>query len=270
MSLQFPMDTNTRPLVSFFYNSSDEDMEVDAMSVTDELDNYDSDDDIQVLACYPFPPQLVAGRAMTCELTHCLNDLSLPPEDLIDSASTFTEPSQELLDWCVGGLPGNSYNRYGNGHPITQCSQLNPIRDSPWSPSPEEQIPTDEFQYQHEPTNTVDSRFHNPRFTGLGISISGNCGLTNETYHSGCVVCGKSYIDIREKITLGYIEQTHIAGEIYEQRIARRDAFQACMKAGSFISVPRGVSQAAACDGNLYQIMTEGYEQLPEPRVLPV
>ena len=100
--------------------------------MTDGLDNHDSDDGIQVLACYrestPFSPQLAAGRAMTSELTQCLNDLSLPPEDLIDSVSTFTEPSQELLDWCVGGPPNNSYDRYGNDHPITKCSQLNPIK----------------------------------------------------------------------------------------------------------------------------------------------
>ena len=211
------MDTNTRPLVSLSYHSSEEAMEVDAMSVTDGLDNYDSDEDIQVLACYrestPFLPQLAAGRATTSELTQCLNDFSLPPEDLIDSASTFTKPSQELLDWCVGGLPINFYDRYGNDHPITQCSQLNPIQDSPWSPPPEEQRPTDEFQYQHNPTNTVDSWYHNPYITGLGNSISGNCGLTHERYHSGSVVCGKSYLDIREEITLGYTEQIHIAGD---------------------------------------------------------
>ena len=149
MSLQFIMDTNTRPLESLSYRFSDEDMEVDAMSVTDGLDNHDSDDDIQVLSCFrestPFPPQLAAGKAMTSELTQCLNDLSLPPEDLIDSFSTLTEPSQELLDWCVGGPPNNSYDRYRNDHPITQCTQLNLIRDSPWSPPPEEQRPTDDF-----------------------------------------------------------------------------------------------------------------------------
>ena len=61
-----------------------------------------------------------------------------------------------------------------------------------------------------------------------------------------------------------------MAGETYEQWIARRDAFQAGRKARSFILVPRGLSQAAACDGNLYQIMTEGFEHLPAPGVLPV
>ena len=98
MSLQFTRDHNIRPLVSLSYLSSDEDMEIDAVSVTNGLDNQDIDDDIQVLACYresvPYPPQLVAGRTMTTELTQCLNDLSLSHEDLIDSNSTVTEPSQ--------------------------------------------------------------------------------------------------------------------------------------------------------------------------------
>ena len=120
MSLQFTMDTNIRPLVNLSYHSSDEGLEVDTMPMTDGLNNYDSDDDNQVQVCYrestPFPPQLAAGRAMTSELTQCPNDLSLPPEDLIDSASTFTEPSQELLDWCFGGPPNNAYDCYGNDH----------------------------------------------------------------------------------------------------------------------------------------------------------
>ena len=176
MSLQFTMDTNTRPLVSLSYHSSDEDMEVDAMSVTDEPDYHDSDDDIQVLACYPestpLPPQLAAGRKMTSELTQCLNDLSLPPEDLIDSVSTFTGPSQELLDWCVGGPPNNFGDHYGNNHPIAQCSQLNPIRDSPWSPPPEEQGPTDDFQRQHNPINTVDSWYHIPTLQASELALA--------------------------------------------------------------------------------------------------
>ena len=85
-------------------------------------------------------------------------------------------------------------------------------------------------------------------------------------------MCGlwEPFIDIREAITLGYIEQTHKPGETYEQRIVRHDTFQDGMKAGSFILVPWGVSQAAACDGNFYQIMAESYEHLPAPGVLPV
>ena len=80
MSLQFSLEEHDRPLVSLSYQSSDEEMEVDSVSVADGPDGQNSDDDIQVLACYreniPFPPQLIAGLAMTTELAHCLNDLN--------------------------------------------------------------------------------------------------------------------------------------------------------------------------------------------------
>ena len=69
MSLQFSLEEHDRPLVRFSYQSSDEEMEVDSASVTDGPDGQDSDDDIQVLACFrenvPFPPQLIAGRALS-------------------------------------------------------------------------------------------------------------------------------------------------------------------------------------------------------------
>ena len=62
MSLQFSIDDLARPLVSLSYQSSDEDMEIDSVSVADITDNNDSDDDIQVLACHrgniPFPPSI--------------------------------------------------------------------------------------------------------------------------------------------------------------------------------------------------------------------
>ena len=113
----------------------------------------------------------------------------------------------------------------------------------------EEQRPTiahtDQFHTtdRQQPENNGDSLYRNTHITGIDISVSGNCGVPNETFNTGCVVCGKTYADIKEEITLGYIEQTHITGETYEQRMARRDAIQAGMKAGSFILIPRGVSR---------------------------
>ena len=180
-------------------------MEIDSVSVADITDNNDSDDDIQVLACYreniPFPPQLAGGRAMTTELTQCLNDLSLPHKDLTDSISTFTEPPQELLDWCVGGPPINYHGCYADDHPTAQCSQLNPIRDSSWSPPPEGQAPATNFLTQHYRNDDVDSWYGNAHITGLAISVSSSCGLQTETFDSGCVVCGKPFEDIRAEIT---------------------------------------------------------------------
>ena len=74
---------------------------------------------------------------------------------------------------------------------------------------------------------------------------------------------------IQEEMTLGYLEQTHEPGETYVQRIRRRDAFQAGMRAACVILVPGGVSRAAACDGVLYQIPGNNACN-PPPGVLPI
>ena len=174
---------------------------------------------------------------MTAELTHCLNDLNLPNEDIIESITTFTDPSQDLLEWCAGGPPGTTYNPNENDHPITKCYGLNPIRDSPWSPPLEDQGPSSDAYHTLRPDVYTDSWYSNSHITGLGISISGNCGIPNETFQAGCVICGKSSIDIKEEITLGYLGQTHIAGETYDQRMARRHAFQAGLRAGTYILI---------------------------------
>ena len=116
-----------------------------------------------------------------------------------------------------------------------------------------------------------DNWTNNPHITGLGISVSGTtCGQLNEVYHTGCIVCGKVYPWVKEEKTLGYLERTHMPGETYYLRKAKRNAFEAGMKAGSFILVPKGVSQAAACDGLLYQITPEDDLNVPRPGVLPI
>ena len=158
-------------------------MEVVSVSVADGLDSQDSDDDIQVLACYrenmPFPPQFVAGRAITTELTHCLNDLNIPEGDLIVSISTFTDPSQDLLDWCAVGPPRTHYDSGVNNHPIAQCGQLNPKQDSPWSPPMEDQSHSNDVNQPMRQDDSADSWYGNSHITGLGISISGSCGQPN-------------------------------------------------------------------------------------------
>ena len=72
MSLQFNVEEFIRPLVSEVHNSSDEDMEVDVLSVPDDPQQDDGcDSDIEITVCYRevpmFPPQLVGGRAMTTD-----------------------------------------------------------------------------------------------------------------------------------------------------------------------------------------------------------
>ena len=116
MALQFDCELRPRSLVDLSYQSSDEDMDIDSITSTDDAKDVVSDDDeIQVLACYNYndtlPPQLVAGRAMTTEFTECLNDLNIPPSEPIDSVSTFSEPSDFLIDWFVGNPPPSYYGQ---------------------------------------------------------------------------------------------------------------------------------------------------------------
>ena len=80
----------------------------------------------------------------------------------------------------------------------------------------------------------------------------------------------KSFATIQEEITVGYLEQTHIPEENYAQRIRRRNAFLAGMRAAIMILVPGGVSQAAACDGILYQIPAGNSVPNPPPGILPI
>ena len=261
--------------MSLSYCSYDEEKEVDSIYSVHDTDPCDSDEDgIQVIACYSknpeFPPQLAAGRAMTSDLTDCLSYLSLPETVGTVPESYFTEPSKELIEWFVGRPPSTYSGVQPQQHPIAQCSQIDPVPYSSMSPPLIDQFPSyaprdDDYD---DPTEPQWAR--NQHITGLGISASGLCGQPNDVLSSGCVVCGNSFQAIKEEVTLGYLESTHIPGETYEQRQSRRKAFQAGMKAGSFIISPRGVSQAAACDGILYRVGPENDNSNPGPGVLPI
>ena len=81
--------------------------------------------------------------------------------------------------------------------------------------------------------------------------------------------CVWQKLPCNQKVTLS-LESAHIQGETYETRMAKRNAFEAGMNAGSFILVPLGVSQATACDGLLYQVTPEDDLNIPGPGVLPI
>ena len=76
-----------------------------------------------------------------------------------------------------------------------------------------------------------DAWLTNPQIRGLAISASGICGQPNYIQHGGCTVCRKPFATIKEEITSGYLEKTHVPGENFAQRIRRRNAFLAGMRA---------------------------------------
>ena len=75
---------------------------------------------------------------------------------------------------------------------------------------------------------------------------------------------------MKETAVLGYLESTTYRGEGYNDQKRRRDAYLAGMDQDTVLFIPRGVSQAAACDGNLYRITLEGDNSNPPPGVLPI
>ena len=143
---------------------------------------------------------------------------------------------------------------------------------SPMSPPLIDQGPSASTRIDQwsEEQQQSDSWTSNPHIIGLAISASGLRGEPNYIQRGDCRVGGKSLATIKEEITLGYLERTHSSEETYAQRMGRRNAFLAGMNAGSEILTPGGVSQAAACDGILYQIPAGNYTPNPPPGVLPI
>ena len=272
MALQFTVDDLIQPIVSLSYLSSDEEMEIDDPSQT-SVGGDNQDSDIEVLACYreeqPFEAQTVAGRFMTTELPGGLDDLSIA-EALYGPSYSNDNPPSDLVDLVLGQSPPSESFKPLNQRPIAHCSQLEPIPDTPQSPPIHEQgsyvgnfdTPWTTEQYPRWPDNA--------HITGVAVSTNGACGEPNIVHHGDCYVCGKSFDTIKEEILFNFLEQTHIDGESYQTRLRRRNAFQAGMQAGSFILVPRGVSQAAACDRNKYQVAPNDSHLSYIPGVLPL
>ena len=97
------------------------------------------------------------------------------------------------------------------------------------------------------------------------MRISSQCGQPNQAQYGDCIVCSRSYEQIKETAVLEYLESTTYRGERYDERQRRRNAYLAGMDQGRVLFIPRGVSQAAACDGNCYQISLEGDNTNPHP-----
>ena len=71
---------------------------------------------------------------------------------------------------------------------------------------------------------------------------------------TGCLVCRKSYDQIKEETTADYLNQTAQPGEQVRERQIKRNAFIDGIRSGVFTFLPPGVSQAATCDGLIYSV----------------
>ena len=60
----------------------------------------------------------------------------------------------------------------------------------------------------------------------------------------------------------GHLNKTEVPGETRAEQETRKRALLDGMAAGTFLLMPGGVSQAAACDGNWYSIAYNHYNTL--------
>ena len=136
-------------------------------------------------------------------------------------------------------------------HPIQLCQHVQPIPDTPESPTPENRGQSDDFYPNNIPLNNPPNI----------IAVADE--LRNLTLHphpqrnewvTGCLVCGKSYDQVIEETVADYLDQTAQPGETVRERQIKRNAFIDGVQSGVFTFIPPGVSQAAACDGLVYSV----------------
>ena len=267
MSLTFNLDDLRAPFVSPSYFSSDDPMEIDSISPAGS-----DDSDIRVIACYREQPAFsetsVASRQMTIDTANCLGGdaTSLWPED-----DFIEQLLQADYDYSIMGASPTIRNDT-DGYEISQCAGLPPVPYSPLSPPLHERGPNYSVNTYPGLNVTNDYRQNNSHIQGINIIIivSNKCGEPNFANYGDCVVCGRSYEQIKEMSALIFLESTTTNGESYAERQRRREAFIAGIETGTVLLVPRGLSQAAACDGNYYQIPEDGNNVNPMPGVLPI
>ena len=132
---------------------------------------------------------------------------------------------------------------------------MQPIPDTPESPTPENRERSDDFYPDTIPLNNP------PNITAVADE------LRNLTLHphpqrnewvTSCLVCGKSHDQVREETVADYLNQTAQPGETVRERQIKRNAFIDGVQSGFFTFIPPGVSHAAVCDGLLYSVKYNG------------
>ena len=239
--------------------SSDDEMERVSSASVDDLESLSDDDEVALLAeCVERQMELPLASG-NIPVPSCSNQqgedhygtprLSYIPGPMFDAG---------YFDLGMGRGPVARDTRLKNDHPINICSQLIPMVDTPMSPPAVDKYPTDDWRAMVEPSTS------NKQQCPSGIHFKGPSD--DNPYITGCtdcLICGKSVEQIQDEAVIDYMHKTAVRGESPEQFNARRLAFLEGMKVGCFMLIPGGVSQASACDGNLYSICHNYQKALP-------
>ena len=262
----FPEDfQGAAPGDGIIYISSDDEMDCASGASVDDLESLSDNDEMALLAqCVERQMELpstseaipIPSSANKQEVTRTATPrLAYVPGPMFDAG---------YFDLGMDRWPIARDPRLRNDHPINLCSQLIPMVDTPMSPPAVDKYPSGDWIIAAEAT-TSSSQEH-----AGGNHFRGPSGADNP-YISGrtdCLVCGKSVEQIQDEAVIDYLHKTVIRGESAVQFNARKLAFLEGMKVGCFMLIPGGVSQASACDGNLYSI-SHDYRKA-QPSTLPL
>ena len=149
--------------------------------------------------------------------------------------------------------------RVRNNHPINVYRNLVPQVDTPLSPPINERGPSfeviDHGSLHSDETATVDSISSHFR----GMAVSEESMLVD---YSDCVACSKSVAQIQSEAVTDFLSKTAVPGETLAESEMMKSAFLDGMSAGTFLLMPGGVSQAAACVGYWYSIAYNYYNTI--------
>ena len=215
MNLPFHIDDLSALPVSRSYYFSDEEMDVDTQSVSATRDD-SKDSDIKVIACYrqvPIQPEgLVAGRKTIVEIPESAGE-TYPdfPWEEFDSMMQLVSSQSDPLDMGAGP----STTTQSSSPAIKYCGKLTPLVDTPLSPPPHERGPT----YNNcDYTTTTQTRMAlrpNSHIQGLSVRIASLCGQPSQAQYGDCIICGRSYEQIKETAVLENLESTTYRGDGY-------------------------------------------------------
>ena len=251
----FPMDflgaAQSEGVPAIIYISSDED---------ERMDSFDGDsvDDVNVSSEEEMSDIEIMARCVERQMTE---PIAIPDSEKSEAQVRCGTPrpdlppfpvfTQQFFNLGMGNGPIGRDDRVRPNHPINICRDLRPNVDSPMSPPPEDRGPncgqeTPGCSYSTDPTpvESVANHFND-------MTVSGNAGLLG---CSDCVVCGKPVQQIQDETVNDYLSKTVVPGETLAETEKRKRAFLDGMAAGTFLLMPGGVSQTAACDGNWYTI----------------
>ena len=274
MNLQFNIDMPRRSTYSdlVIISSDDEEMS-DGVSVISTDDEEMVDVETQMMAlnveAQMAEPKDIPQRRMT--MGHYDPNA---PSNSVQYYLNMLEPTSSRDLRLPEGRP-NTPESFATVRPINNCSNLLPFIESPQSP------PDFERGFMNESLDDLAATPTNSSVAQIPVLLMTHVGnLPQETaqtnngaahgYFTDCLVCGKPYEQITDELVIDYIHKTEYPGESAVNKEARRLAYLEGMKAGTFLLIPRGLSQAAACDGNVYSIPQGAMITRALPNTLPL